>query len=243
MRTAVTRPAGTISLAHTRPDGSIDLIDEHGSRTLPAVPRSMSLRDMVRLSTPSRGLPKHVNEWRASNIPNVWRGFRRCAAAKAVGCTHVYGALFLRHYRADGSVDDLGLASLRVVTDAGVAAIVDAFENTVELENFDFHGFGTGGTAEAVGQTALVTELTTQYATDNTRPTGTPSQPSANIYQSVGTLDPDADVAITEHGLFSQAATGGGTMLDRSLFSVVNVTGATGDSLQATYQFSISSGG
>lgn len=59
----------------------------------------------------------------------------------------------------------------------------------------------------------------------------------------MGTLDPDGDVAITEHGIFSQAATGGGTMLDRSLFSVVNLTGSTGDGLQAAYDFTITSGG
>ena len=139
-------------------------------------------------------------------------------------------------------IEDYGIVGRRVVTTAGVNFIVDAFQNTVEVENLKFHGYGTGGTAEAAGDTALVTELTTQYATDNTRPTGTTTEgASANIYRTVGTLDPDAAVAITEHGVFSQAATGGGTLLDRTLFSVINVA-AAGDTLETTYEIQFVAG-
>jgi hypothetical protein len=62
---------------------------------------------------------------------------------------------------------DLGLISTRVVTDTGVSYLVDALQNLTEPENLKFHGFGIGTTAEAASQTALVTELTTEYATDN----------------------------------------------------------------------------
>ena len=48
-------------------------------------------------------------------------------------------------------------------------------------------------------------------------------------------------MAITEHGVFSQAATGGGVLLDRSLFSVVNVVAAA-DSIVATYDLTFPSG-
>jgi hypothetical protein len=41
---------------------------------------------------------------------------------------------------------------------------------------------------------------------------------------------------------WSQAATGGGTMLDRSLFSAINLTRGS-DSLQTTYDLTIPSGG
>lgn len=58
---------------------------------------------------------------------------------------------------------------------------------------------------------------------------------------STATLTPSAPVAITEHGIFSQAATGGGVLLDRSVFSVVNL--ASGDSLQATYDLTFAAGG
>lgn len=233
---------GALALKLVRPDGTEKVV----GRVLepPALPlRPLTLREIAGHAFPRRDLPETVNEWRLRNLLNVQRGLRRVAAARALSIAHVYGQLYLRVFRADGRVEDLGLASLRVVTDAGVGFIVDAFQNLVELENMRYHGFGTGGTAEAAAQTALVTELTTQYATDNTRPTGSQTENAANVFRTVGTLDPDADVGITEHGLFSQAATGGGVMLDRSLFSVVNLVGATGDSLQATYDFTCTSGG
>ena len=60
-------------------------------------------------------------------------------------------------------------------------------------------------------------------------------------YTTVGTLTADAAIACTEHGIFSQAATGGGTLFDRSVFAVVNL--ANGDSLQATYVWTANAGG
>jgi hypothetical protein len=152
------------------------------------------------------------------------------------------GHLWLAHVRLDGNVDDLGLVSCRVVTDAGVQFIVDAFQNLVELENMKFHGLGTGTTAESAAQTALVTELTTQYSTSNTRPTGTLGEKSgdAKTYETTATITVSATVAATEHGIFSQAATGGGVILDRSVFAAVNL--ASGESLQATYQLTFPSG-
>lgn len=144
-----------------------------------------------------------------------------------------------------GDALDLGLASTHVVTTAGVNFIVDAFQNSVEVENLRYHGFGTGTNAEATGDTALQTEETTQYNPDNTRPTGTLTEgASANIFRTVATYSPDSGGtrAITEHGIFSQAATGGGTLLDRSVFSVVNLV-AGSDSLQATYELTFSAGG
>ena len=167
----------------------------------------------------------------------------RSAAAKALGVPTLYGALYLTLI-GEEQTTPYGLASLRVVTDVGVGIIVDAFQNLVEMETSKYHGFGTGVTAEAASQTALVTEFTTQYAVDNTRPTGSTTEVAQNIYQTVGTFTPDSGgtLAVTEHGIFSQAATGGGTMLDRSLFSVVNVVAAA-DSLQADYRFTVTSGG
>lgn len=206
-------------------------------------PAAVRFTDIFRHGLPRPGLPPGVAMWRAKNFPNLLRGLWRISIAKLLGIPTHYGALYLDVIHADGTRTPYGLASLRVVTTAGVGFITDAFQNIVELEIMNFHGFGTGGAAEAVGNTGLTTELTTQYATDNTRPTGTQSESAANVYRTVATLDPDADVAITEHGIFSQAATGGGVLLDRSLFSVINLVGATGDSLQATYDFTCTSGG
>jgi hypothetical protein len=140
-----------------------------------------------------------------------------------------------------GRVDDYGVVSRKVITDAGAAAVVNGFRNTFEIELFNFHGLGTGAGAEAVANTALTTELTTQYSTDNTRPTGTQTAPAANQYQSVATITVDANVSITEHGLFSQAAVGGGTLWDRSLFTALALN--SGDSIIATYIATITSGG
>ncbi len=181
--------------------------------------------------------------WRARNLPNLMRGLYRVAVAHVFRVPTHFGALYLDIVHADGSRTPMGLASMRVVTDAGVAYIVDAFQNSVELENMKYHGFGTGTTAESAAQTGLITELTTEYVSDSVRPTGSQTENGANIYRTVGTLDPDSDVTITEHGIFSQAATGGGTMLDRSKFTGVALTGSTGDSLQATYDFTCTSGG
>ena len=123
-----------------------------------------------------------------------------------------------------------------------IAYIVDDWDGSVtDITNFKYHGAGTGTTAEASGDTALVTESTTALNPDSTRATGTQSQPSANILQSVGTLTFDNTAAITEHGLFSQAATGGGTLWDRTVFSAINVT--SGDSIQFTYSATLSAGG
>jgi hypothetical protein len=220
------------------PSGSLSL------RTFKAWPAEPSALDVVRHGLPRRGLEPGVAAWRMRNLRNLWRGLWRVTIARLLGIPHHYGALYLDVIRADGTRVPLGLASMRVVTDAGAGYLVDALQNLTEPENMKFHGFGTGGAAEATGNTALTTEETTQYATDNTRPTGSQTEASAQVYRTVATYSPDSGGtrAITEHGIFSQAATGGGTLLDRSLFSVVNLV-AGSDSLQATYDFTINSGG
>lgn len=149
--------------------------------------------------------------------------------------------LRIRIMRRDGTTEDYGVVSRRVVTDAGAAAIIDAFTNTFELETFNYHGAGTGTGSESASDTALGTESTTVLDPNSTRATGTQSQPAANQYRSVGTLFFDGDAAITEHGLFSQSATGGGTLLDRSVFAVLNL--GEDDSIEFTYTLTANSGG
>lgn len=162
-----------------------------------------------------------------------------CVVAESrLALVHLHGPRSDRPF----AVDRYGVVSRKVVTTAGVNAIVDAFQNLVELENFKFHGIGTTNTAEATGDTALAAEITTAYNPDNTRATGSTTEGAgANVYRTVGTVTVDAAVAAVEHGVFTQAATGGGTLLDRSVFSVVNL--ASGDSLQATYDLTINAGG
>lgn len=183
-----------------------------------------------------------IRAWKRTNYRRVLTGAEKIRTALALDIPTFWGALHAKVIRANGDEENYGLVSLRVVTTAGVNFIVDAFQNLVELETLKYHGIGTGTTAEAVGDTALVTELTTQYNPDNTRATGTLAEGAgANVFRSVGTNAVDATVAITEQGMFSQAATGGGTLLDRSVFSALNLV--SGDSLQTTYDFTVSSGG
>ena len=167
------------------------------------------------------------------------KGFTR--GLKGTGIFGV-GRLHATVIRKDGTIEHLGLISTKLITDAGVAFLVDDWDNNgQDITTMNFHGCGTGTNAENVTDTALQTESTTALNPDNTRATGTRSQPAANQYRTVGTLTFDNTAAITEHGIFSQSATGGGTLWDRSVFSAINVVSA--DSIQFTYTCTVSSGG
>lgn len=171
--------------------------------------------------------------WKLSNVPNRLRGWR-AAVGQMGGLPVVTARLDARVIRADGKVEDYGTIQFgRVVTTAGVNYIVDAFQNTTEVENFKYHGMGTGSTAESSSDTALGTEV-------ESRATGSQTEgSSANIYSTVGTITATTARAVTEHGIFS--ASSSGTLLDRSVFSAINL--ANGDSIQFTYQLTVSAGG
>jgi hypothetical protein len=129
----------------------------------------------------------------------------------------------------------LGLLSARVVTDAGVAFLTNDWnDNSKDITNFNAHANGTGTTAEAASQTALVTEV-------GTRVSGTKSRPAGNQLQSVATISQTATNAITEHGLLDSTTVSGSTLWDRSVFSAINVV--NGDSIQFTYTLTVNSGG
>ena len=155
----------------------------------------------------------------------------------------VFRPLTDRGLRGPCRVEDHGIVSRKVVTTAGVNFIVDAFQTTTEVENFKYHGLGTGSTAEASGDTALVTELTTEYNPNSTRATGSTTEgASANIYRTVGTNTLDSGTPVLrEHGVFS--ASTAGTLLDRSVFAAITLDGTVGDSLQSTYDLTFSAGG
>lgn len=219
-----------------RPHGTLHL----KKITVPKRPKVDSLRDAIRYGTARTNLTR-LGRWQRSNRENFERSLEDQAQFDA-GRLFAIGHLWLQKIRLDGQVEDYGLVSCRVVTDTGVAFIVDAFQNLTELENMKFHALGTGTTAEAATQTALVTELTTQYSASNTRPTGTTGEKSgdAKTYETTATITVSATVANTEHGIFSAATSGTGVMLDRSVYSVVNL--ASGESLQATYDLTFPSG-
>lgn len=154
------------------------------------------------------------------------------APGQCEGAVFPTGRLFAAIIKPDGERLDCGLISTKVVTTAGVGAIVDAFQNSFELENFKYHAAGTGTTAEAAGDTAIETEV-------ESRATGSTTEgASANIYKTVGTVSFTASRAVTEHGVFS--ASSAGTLLDRSVFSAINVV--NGDAIEFTYELTFPAG-
>jgi hypothetical protein len=138
-------------------------------------------------------------------------------------------------------IEDYGLVSERVVTTAGVNYLATQIKNAAVPAIESFHGIGTGTTAEANGDTALVTEWAGSDYTGGVRATGTLTNSSANVVQSVATNTKASagTSAITEHGCFTANATG--TLWDRSVFTAVNL--AQNDSLQSTYQGTFAAGG
>ena len=136
--------------------------------------------------------------------------------------------------RGDGSRVNYGVLSRRVVTTAFVTFMVDQMQtDTTAWGDMKWHDSGVGSTAENVANTDMET-------TDGeSRVAGSQTEGAANVYVSVGTISYTSTKAITEHGLFN--ASTGPTLLDRSVFSAVNVV--NGDSIQYTYSLSVNSGG
>jgi hypothetical protein len=221
----------------SRPSGRLSMVK------IPLIkrPKIRTVDDAIRYGTPD-GILSVKARWQRRNRENFARSLHDQALFDQNRMPMI-GHLWLAKVTAQGDVQDYGLASCRVVTTVGVQYIVDAFQNITEVESMKFHALGTGSGAEAVGNTALTTELTTQYSTSNTRPTGSLGEKSgdATSFETAATITVSATVAATEHGIFNAAATGTGVLLDRTLFSVINL--ASGDSLLATYDLQFPAGG
>lgn len=172
--------------------------------------------------------------YRRRNFPHRVRGLKAEAALQLtkIGLPALLSELRATVHRADGSIEQLGVLSRRVVTDVGVQFIVNGFLNTVELENMNYHDSGTGTNAESASDTAL------QTPTGIARVAGTQSSPANGQYRSVATISYNASFSVTEHGLFSASTVG--TLLDRSVFASIGVN--SGDSIQFTYTFTIVAG-
>lgn len=173
--------------------------------------------------------------WKVRNFPNVWRGWWRFAAARLLGLSSLEGRLYVRLMRASGEVVNYGLVSTRVVTTAFVNFMVDQLQaETTEWGDFKYHDSGVGITDPAIG------DIDIETTDGEARATGTQVEgASANIYRSVGTISYTTTKAITEHGLFSTLAST--TLMDRSEFAAINVV--NGDSIQFTYELTVSAGG
>lgn len=155
-------------------------------------------------------------------------------ATEILGMNHFIGRLQLQHYRDGLLIHDYGIVSSRVVTSAFVNKLVDGMQSSdSEIADFKYHGAGTVNTAEDASDTALGGSVLA-------RATGSQEEGTAtNIYKTMGTIAFDGSYAIVEWGVFCN--TTGATLLDRSIFSAVNVV--DGDSIVGTYQLTCASGG
>jgi len=117
-----------------------------------------------------------------------------------------------------------------LIVDAGWTFISDSIGNAGARPGTMTHiGVGTGTTAPAAAQTALVTQTLRKAATF--------TKPSTKQFQFETTFNPgEATAALTEAGVFNAASAG--TMLDRVTFSVIN-KGAD-DTLTQRFTFTMS---
>lgn len=136
-------------------------------------------------------------------------------------------------YRKDGSVEDLGILSTKVITDAFVNYMVDELQaSSGGIAGFRYHGSGISAAIEAQTQTALGSEVAT-------RAIGTQTEgASPNIYRTVGVVNYGASFSIVEHAVFRAAS--GDVMMDRSTFPAINV--GSGDSIEFDYQLTLPAG-
>lgn len=196
---------------------------------------------MGRVIVPERSIVYSARNWRRQ-LEYLQQQFG-VAVARRCGVVTLHSTLRATLQRRvgdsalnGGRLFDLGLLSCRVVTTVGVNFLVDDMDdNTTNIANFNYHDSGTGTNAPAVGDTTLQTQ-----AGPTTRATGTKSQPSANVLRTVGTITYTSTLAITEHGLFDQAAQGG-SLWDRHTFSAINVVNT--DQIQFQYDLTVNSGG
>jgi hypothetical protein len=161
-----------------------------------------------------------------------WLACRLAPIAGTAGLLAAHGELRAVHIRG-GKRTDYGVVSRQKVTTAFVNFMcAQLAADTTEWGDFKYHDSGVGATGEANGDTAMET-------TDGeSRATGT-QVASTNTYTSVGTISYTTTKAITEHGVFSSAAST--TLMDRSVFTAINVV--SGDSIEFTYVLTATAGG
>ena len=155
------------------------------------------------------------------------------AFTRVTGIPTLLGKLSIRLIKADKTVIDYGVVGYRKVTTAYGTFVVDQMQTeTSVFGDFKYHDSGVGTTAENASDTAIET-------TDGeSRVTGSQTETSALVYKSVGTITYTTTKAITEHGLFNDSTAG--TLIDRTVFTAVNVVST--DSIQFTYEYTFVAG-
>ena len=141
----------------------------------------------------------------------------------------IKGAITLFLTKASGEVEVVHKDN--IIVGGGFDFVADAIGNgSVRPGVMGWIAVGTGSTAAASTQTALVTELKRNAAT-YAHTTGT------KVFTfTANFLAGDATGAITEAGVFNAASAG--TMFDRVVFPVVNK--GSDDSLTAVFTFTMS---
>ena len=115
-----------------------------------------------------------------------------------------------------------------VLTTVGKDWIVDKLDETLST-NADWITWGSGTGTAAVGDTDIF------GAVSEARVQGVMSQPSADVFQCVGTMTADGTKTITNAGLFTASAAG--TLVIHGDFTGVDLN--ANDQIQFTFQLQI----
>jgi hypothetical protein len=128
----------------------------------------------------------------------------------------------------NGKVKEAKDLGYNLIVDTGKQGIADQLLAAPTIPKPTHMGIGTGATAPAAANTALVTETGTRQALTKTR--------SGNVVTNVATFGAGVGTgAITEAGIFTAATAG--TMFSRIVFSAIN-KGAN-DTLELTWTYTI----
>lgn len=177
---------------------------------------------------------KRVHHWFQDLV--LWFQLLRIRIGGALsGQLIMYGELSIRKLDPKmGKRENHGVVCRRAVTDTGVAAMVDDWDDdSKDITLFNQHDSGTGVTGANQTDTALQTPC------GESRDAGAKTQPLAYQIRSVATHTYAGPFAITEHGIFDNAA--GGVLWDRHTFGAINV--GSGDGIEFTYTLTITAGG
>ena len=144
----------------------------------------------------------------------------------------MHDTLWAKHYDKNGKLLSKRCLGHNLVVDDGMEYLVDAWQNSVELETAKYHDTGIGVTGEAAGDSGMET------ATGFTRATGSLTEgDNAKEFKSVGTVSCTATKAVTEWGLFSAVTVG--ILIARKVFAAISVV--NGDSIEFTWECQLSS--
>ena len=181
--------------------------------------------------------PAYIGGWLAKHIATT--------AAKFLPITAITSELEIRKLDYDRGIwVDYGIVGRKVVTRLGAELICDAFQaGSATISDFFYHALGTEITAEDVADLALADEWTAGYLEDSTRASGTQTEQAASpqVYETVGTNTTDETSAAQEHGIFNVQTSGAGSLLDRTTFSIINLSAS--DAIQSTYRLTVQAGG